>query len=515
MLPGELFSLAHGPKRARATFAAALVTAVMLLQAASLLVPVTAAANDQIGDGPSTPTCDTSLFTWNVWSGQNTWALTSVTVNPKAGVTIPSGCTVAFSLNSYNAQGPTWATSGTQSLLDHESITLSAQNPTGALTVEKPACYGQTDFYAGSTPFDGKDGALPHYSDSVTPTGLIAWSNGGQACSEPTAPVLAITKTVSPSSVQTGSSPTVTYTLVVSNGADAGPTGDVVVTDSAFPTFYTITDVTCSPSVSGSCDANALMGPGIDLGVLAAGGSVTIKVTGTASPSAAGSSTNTADACQQPLHDVSAVVPRLQSVEIPSNCASASATLTVTTPYVPPLILTPGLSLAKTASVATFSAAGQSIAYTYTLKNTGQVTLYAPYAVADNKIVSVSCPSTTALVPGATTVCTGSYTTTAADVTAGSVTNLATGTAKGDPRGVSTVTSNQATATVAYVAPLATPKGTVLAATGRPQVTPPATDSVGGGSDSAGGGLGLLLLALAGLAGGVLALTPAASRKRR
>ena len=63
--------------------------------------------------------------------------------------------------------------------------------------------------------------------------------------------------------------------------------------------------------------------------------------------------------------------------------------------------------------------------------------------------------------------------------------------------------------------PTATPQGSVLAETGRPQVTPPATDSVGGGSDSAGGGLGLLLLALAGLAGGVLALTPAASRKRR
>ena len=106
-----------------------------------------------------------------------------------------------------------------------------------------------------------------------------------------------------------------------------------------------------------------------------------------------------------------------------------------------------GLTLVKVASPTTYSAAGQTVTYTYTLTNTGNVTLYAPYAVTDDHVSSVSCPSTPAtLAPGDSVTCTGSYTITSGDMTAGSVTNKATATARVGEEG--TVTSNQAQATV-------------------------------------------------------------------
>jgi uncharacterized repeat protein (TIGR01451 family) len=104
----------------------------------------------------------------------------------------------------------------------------------------------------------------------------------------------------------------------------------------------------------------------------------------------------------------------------------------------------PALSLAKSANPTTYSAAGQTISYSYLLTNSGNTTLSGPFTVSDDK-ATVSCPSTpSSLNPGDTLTCTASYVTTQADVDAGSVTNHATATAanNGNP-----VTSNQATAT--------------------------------------------------------------------
>jgi hypothetical protein len=99
---------------------------------------------------------------------------------------LPAGCSLSFSLNSYTTQGSTWPTTGTQALFAHESITLDAGHPSGTLTVKQPACFGQTDFYTGTTRFDGVDGPLPHYPSTNVPQPLLAWSNGGSACPDPT-----------------------------------------------------------------------------------------------------------------------------------------------------------------------------------------------------------------------------------------------------------------------------------------------------------------------------------------
>lgn len=109
---------------------------------------------------------------------------------------------------------------------------------------------------------------------------------------------------------------------------------------------------------------------------------------------------------------------------------------------------TPALSLAKTiASGAPYSAVGASIDYSYLLTNTGNVTLFAPYNVVDDA-ASATCPvGPASLAPGGTVTCTGSHTVTQADINAGSLTNIATATAKDAASGGSDVTSNSSSQT--------------------------------------------------------------------
>src|SRR6185503_8162314 len=111
-------------------------------------------------------------------------------------------------------------------------------------------------------------------------------------------------------------------------------------------------------------------------------------------------------------------------------------------------VQTKTLSLKKSANVSTYSTLGQTINYSYLLKNTGNVTLSAPFTVNDNK-VTVTCPaSPTSIAPNGTITCAASYNVTQADLDAGSITNVATGHAK---FGQTTVDSNQDQATVTAV----------------------------------------------------------------
>ncbi len=92
---------------------------------------------------------------------------------------------------------------------------------------------------------------------------------------------------------------------------------------------------------------------------------------------------------------------------------------------------TTGLMLEK--SVAeTFFSLGTVLHYSYTVSNIGETSFPDPITVEDNKISGVSCPSVSTvgnvnayLDPGESLVCTATYTVTAADVTAGAITNLA------------------------------------------------------------------------------------------
>jgi uncharacterized repeat protein (TIGR01451 family) len=90
---------------------------------------------------------------------------------------------------------------------------------------------------------------------------------------------------------------------------------------------------------------------------------------------------------------------------------------------------TPAISLKKTGSPASFTGPEETISYSYTVKNTGNVPLSGPVTVTDDK-VDVTCPGG-GLDVGAGMDCSASYTTTADDVAAGSITNHATATVNG------------------------------------------------------------------------------------
>jgi large repetitive protein len=91
---------------------------------------------------------------------------------------------------------------------------------------------------------------------------------------------------------------------------------------------------------------------------------------------------------------------------------------------------TPTIGMAKAITAGDlFDAVGDVVSYSYTITNTGNITLTAPISVADTKIPAVNCPGLPSggLAPLATLVCTGTYSITQADLDAGSVTNSATG----------------------------------------------------------------------------------------
>ena len=100
------------------------------------------------------------------------------------------------------------------------------------------------------------------------------------------------------------------------------------------------------------------------------------------------------------------------------NAANNTGSATITA------IGTPGLTVAVAASPTMFGTVGQAITFTYTVTNSGNVTVTG-ISVADSKVSPVTCGATT-LAAGANTTCTGSYTTTASDVTATVITSVAT-----------------------------------------------------------------------------------------
>ncbi len=129
------------------------------------------------------------------------------------------------------------------------------------------------------------------------------------------------------------------------------------------------------------------------------------------------------------------------SVTVAGQTATASDTNTI------PAVTTRGLTIVKqlrAGSPSPFAALGDQLIYEYVLRNTGTVTLSAA-TVADNK-VSVTCPATP-ISPGGSLTCTSAaYSVTQADLNAGQVVNLATGSAR-SPQNVA-VTTPQTSLTV-------------------------------------------------------------------
>ena len=109
---------------------------------------------------------------------------------------------------------------------------------------------------------------------------------------------------------------------------------------------------------------------------------------------------------------------------------------------------TTGLTLAKSVAESFYTAEGNTLNYSYVVSNNGSAPLAGPVVVSDDQSMDESCPAVSTvgdldafLDPSESITCTATYTITAGDVTAGSVTNTASATVDG-------VTSNQDDQTV-------------------------------------------------------------------
>ena len=126
------------------------------------------------------------------------------------------------------------------------------------------------------------------------------------------------------------------------------------------------------------------------------------------------------------------------NVAIANNGAifSNEATETVTSTQQPQLTLT------KVGGPSTYSQVGQVITYSYTITNTGNVTITGPFSVTDtHATVTVTQPTGNTLTSGQSTTGTATYTITQLNLDAGNVTNVAIANS-------GTIFSNQATETV-------------------------------------------------------------------
>ncbi len=88
----------------------------------------------------------------------------------------------------------------------------------------------------------------------------------------------------------------------------------------------------------------------------------------------------------------------------------------------------PSFALTKLADFETVSAAGEIVTYTYTVTNSGNITLTDQPQITDDKIGTFACGTMPVggLAPGGVVSCTATYVITQADMDAGSVTNIAT-----------------------------------------------------------------------------------------
>jgi uncharacterized repeat protein (TIGR01451 family)/fimbrial isopeptide formation D2 family protein len=220
---------------------------------------------------------------------------------------------------------------------------------------------------------------------------------------------LAISKSNGTNGVIAGSS--TVYTLVISNAGPSAADGATVFDPAA--SGLSKTGVSCVASSGGaSCPPTpsvaALEAGSLTIPSLPSGGSVSLEVTANVTASAGATVVNTATVSP----------PDGVTDPSPGNNSDSDSDPVAAPP-------TPGLGFAKTASlndtvIANGTAdAGETIAYTLTATNTGNVGLTG-VSIVDPRLPSLSCtPAQPAsLAPSATLVCTGSYTVTQADVDA-------------------------------------------------------------------------------------------------
>lgn len=137
------------------------------------------------------------------------------------------------------------------------------------------------------------------------------------------------------------------------------------------------------------------------------------------------------------------------------NTATASGTFggTTVTDTDSATYASAALTIAKSASPTTYTAAGNVITYSFLVTNSGAATLSGPITVLDDRTTNETCPALSTIGdldnffdPGEQLTCSATYTITAADVAAASVVNTASATN-------GSTTSPPASATVTLAGP--------------------------------------------------------------
>lgn len=250
---------------------------------------------------------------------------------------------------------------------------------------------GFTQYVNSNTLTVGKEVKVPQYTAGMNYP--IANATTTSTPTTPSSTALGLTVSAAPNTYSQAGQ-VVTYTYVIKNNG-ATTLG---------PAQFTVTDVLISATAF-NCGASATLAPGTTTTCTA---SYTIS---------------------QP--DMSAVSISNSATASGGGAPTSAAASTTINKSVTLLTLT------VSASPTTYSQAGQAITYTYVIKNSGTVALGpAPFIVNDPLAspAPINCgTATTNLAPGATTTCTATYTITAEDMGAASISNSATATGGGAP----------------------------------------------------------------------------------
>ena len=159
------------------------------------------------------------------------------------------------------------------------------------------------------------------------------------------------------------------------------------------------------------------------------------------------------DPCTAPYTITDADISAKSIKNIATAAAEDESGNVVTSPSSTVTIRLAALTLDKSTTALSYRNVGNLITYNYTLTNTGGVTLYAPFNVADNHFgaplgTPFTCGSAASLAPGGVLTCSRTYTIILADINAGSTTNIAVATAQDASSDGNLVTSNNDSVTV-------------------------------------------------------------------
>lgn len=246
-----------------------------------------------------------------------------------------------------------------------EGQSACGQIPTNSTAIEIP----------GETP-TGLPGTKPGTTPSTTPSSSTGRTTNTSTSSDPNNTDVTVSVSTSPPTITTTGQP-VTITTTISNGGKVPITVTSTIDINGNPVTVPSTSVNPGKSVETSINGKTTVDE-IKTGI-----NTTVIVTGK-------------DANGNPII-------------IPPTTAST------------PFISTPDVHVSVTPSVTEFTKAGEPVSYTYTVTNSGNVPITS-YTLKDDKVTKITCKPADSAVPGvaieagASVTCTGTYTTTTADL---------------------------------------------------------------------------------------------------